>query len=184
MFLEEMPKKQAMNHSLFKEIGDGNSIENEVMYGTCETIKVQCLLHALSNYIPDISADEEACYNCYRQISYNSHFDRTGTRTEENIEKLEFIADETLKDSIKTDYAAEVFNLIIDYAHKFFVRGKKLPAIPAQFTKDTKETKAANDEFGVWFSENREIGDGYKAARIPMERVCNKRGYETQRFCL
>jgi hypothetical protein len=103
VFLEEMPKKQAMNHSLFKEIGDGNSIENEVMYGTCETIKVQCVLHALSNHIPDLSAEEEACYNRYRQISYNSHFDRrTGTRTEENIEKLEFIADETLKDSIKT----------------------------------------------------------------------------------
>ncbi len=168
VFLEEMPKKQAMNHSLFKEIGDGNSIENEIMYGTCETIKVQCLLHALSNHIPDLSAEEEACYNRYRQISYNSHFDRTGTRTEENIAKLEFIADETLKDSIKTDYAAEVFNLIIDYAHKFFVRGKKLPAIPAQFSKDTKETKAANDKFGVWFDENLEVAvDG----KVPEKKI-------------
>jgi len=165
VFLEEMPKKQAMNHSLFKEIGDGNSIENEIMYGTCETIKVQCLLHALSNHIPDLSADEEACYNRYRQISYNSHFDRTGTRTEEDIAKLEFIADETLKDSIKTEYAAEVFNLIIDYAHKFFVRGKKLPAIPAQFSKDTKETKAANDKFG---DENLEIAvDG----KVPEKKI-------------
>jgi len=31
VYLEEMPKTQAMNHSLFKEIGDGVSIENEVM---------------------------------------------------------------------------------------------------------------------------------------------------------
>ena len=161
VFLEEMPKNQAMNHSLFKEIGDGNSIENEIMYGTCETIKVQCLLHALSNYIPDLSADEEACYNRYRQISYNSHFDRSGARTEENIDKLEFIADESLKDSIKTEYAS-------DYAHKFFVRGKKLPAIPAQFSKDTKETKAANDKFGVWFDENLEVAEDGK---VPEKKI-------------
>ena len=81
---------------------------------------------------------------------------------------LEFIADETLKDSIKTEYAAEVFNLIIDYAHKFFVRGKKLPAIPAQFSKDTKETKAANDKFGVWFDENLEVAvDG----KVPEKKI-------------
>ena len=66
VFLEEMPKTQAMNHSLFKEIGDGTSIENEVMYGTCEKIKIQCVLHALSNHIPDLNAEEEACYNRYR----------------------------------------------------------------------------------------------------------------------
>ena len=169
IFLEEMPKTQAMNHSLFKEIGDGTTIENEVMYGTCEKIKVQGVLHALSNHIPDLSAEEEACYNRYRQISYNSHFDRTGTRTEANFEKLEFIADETLKDKIINEHADEVFNLLIEYAHKFFARGKKLPPIPTQFSKDTKETKDLNDKFGVWFSENMEIGGGYKAALKKME---------------
>ncbi len=143
-----------MNHSLFKEIGDGTSIENEVMYGTCEKIKIQCVLHALSNHIPDLSAEEEACYNRYRQISYNSHFDRTKTRVEENYDKLEFIADEGLKETIISEYADEVFNLIIDYAHLFFKRGKKLPPIPKQFQNDANETKDKNDRFGEWFSEN------------------------------
>ena len=168
IFLEEMPKTQAMNHSLFKEIGDGTTIENEVMYGTCERIKVQCVLHALSNHIPDLSAEEEACYNRYRQISYNSHFDRTGTRTESNFEKLEFVADETLKDRIIKEHADELFNLLIEYAHKFFLRGKKLPPIPTQFSKDTKETKDKNDKFGVWFSENMEVGVGYK---VPIKKL-------------
>jgi phage/plasmid-associated DNA primase len=168
IYLEEMPKTQAMNHSLFKEIGDGSSIENEIMYGTCEKIKVQCVLHALSNHIPDLSAEEEACYNRYRQISYNSHFDRTGSRTEANFETLEFIADETLKERIISNHADEVFNILIDYAHKFFIRGKKLPPIPAQFSKDTKETKDKNDKFGVWFSENMEVGVGYK---VPIKKL-------------
>ena len=142
VYLEEMPKMQAMNHSLFKEIGDGVSIENEVMYGTCEKIKVQCVLHALSNHIPDLNAEEEACYNRYRQISYNSHFDRTKMRVEENFNKLEFIADESLKETIINEYDAdEVFNLIIDYGHLFFVRGKKLPPVPKHFQKIQKILK-------------------------------------------
>ncbi len=97
VYLEEMLKTQAMNHSLFKEIDDGVSIENEVMNGTCDKIKIQCVLHAHSNHIADLNAEEEACYNRYRQISYNSHFDRTKTRVEENFDKLEFIAEESLK---------------------------------------------------------------------------------------
>jgi phage/plasmid-associated DNA primase len=168
VFLEEMPKTQAMNHSLFKEIGDGTSIENEVMYGTCEKIKIQCVLHALSNHIPELNAEEEACYNRYRQISYNSHFDRTKTRVEENFDKLEFIADESLKETIINEYADEVFNLIIDYAHLFFERGKKLPPIPKQFQKDTKETQEANDRFGNWFVDNLEEAEG---ERIPIEKI-------------
>ena len=168
VFLEEMPKTQAMNHSLFKEIGDGTSIENEVMYGTCEKIKIQCVLHALSNHIPDLNAEEEACYNRYRQISYNSHFDRTKMRVEENYDKLEFIADESLKETIINEYADEVFNLIIDYAHLFFLRGKKLPPIPKQFQKDTKDTQEANDRFGNWFVDNLEEAEG---ERVPIEKI-------------
>jgi phage/plasmid-associated DNA primase len=168
VFLEEKPKTQAMNHSLFKEIGDGTSIENEVMYGTCEKIKIQCVLHALSNHIPDLNAEEEACYNRYRQISYNSHFDRTKTRVEEKFDKLEFIADESLKETIVNEYADEVFDLIIDYAHLFFQRGKKLPPIPKQFQKDTKETQQANDRFGVWFADNLEEAEDEK---IPIEKI-------------
>ena len=176
IFLEEMPKTQAMNHSLFKEIGDGTSIENEVMYGTCERIKVQCVLHALSNHIPDLSAEEEACYNRYRQISYNSHFDRTGTRTKANFEKLEFVADETLKDRIINEHADEVFNLLIEYAHKFFLRGKKLPPIPAQFSKDTEETKEENDKFGVWFSECLEVAEGKRVALKQILQALKRHG--------
>jgi len=167
-YLEEMPKKQDTNYTLLKEMGDGNTIENEVMYGTCENIPVLCVLHALSNHIPDIDAEEEACYNRYKQISYNSHFDRTGNRTEPNPEALEFIADPILPDIIKKDHYNEVFNLIIDYAHKFYVNNKKLPDIPEQFKKDAKETKENNDKFGCWFNENL-IKDAHQ--RTPLKKI-------------
>ena len=87
---------------------------------------------------------------------------------EENYDKLEFIADESLKETIISEYADEVFNLIIDYAHLFFVRGKKLPPTPRQFQKDTKETQKANDNFGVWFDENLEAAEDGK---VPMQQI-------------
>ena len=73
-----------------------------------------------------------------------------------------------MKETIINEYADEVFNLIIDYAHLFFQRGKKLPPIPKQFQKDTKETQEANDRFGVWFADNLEVAEDEK---IPIEKI-------------
>ena len=173
LYLEEMPKKQDTNYTLFKEIADGKTIENEKMFGTCENISILCIFHALSNHIPDIDAREEACYNRYRQISYNSHFDRTGTRKENNPEKLEFIADTELATTIKNEHYDEVFNLIIDYAHRFYINKRKLPEIPEQFKNDAKETKENNDKFGCWFRDNIKI-DASKNAPLKLIAYLSK----------
>jgi hypothetical protein len=85
-------------------------------------------LFILSNHPPTIDPKEEAVYNRYKQISYCSHFDRTGTRKEGNPEKLQFIADIGLKYKIMNEYISEVFGLIIEHAHKYFKDG--IPAIP------------------------------------------------------
>jgi hypothetical protein len=74
-----------------KELGDGMKTENEVMYGTSELLNILFKLFVLSNNKPSISAEEVAVYNRYKQISYGSHFDRTGERTEEDPNLL-FIA--------------------------------------------------------------------------------------------
>ena len=87
------------------------------------------------------------------------------TRLEENYDKLEFIADESLKETIISEHVDEVFNLIIYYAHLFFVRGKKLPPTPRQFQKDTKETQKAND---AWFDDNLEAAEDGK---VPMQQI-------------
>jgi hypothetical protein len=112
-------------------------------------------------FILDLNAKEEACYNRYRQISYNSHFDRTKMCLEQNYDKLEFIADESLKETIINKYADEVFNLIIHYTH--------LRPIPKQFQKDTKETQEANDRFGVWFVDN--FLEAVEDAKVPIEKI-------------
>lgn len=162
VFMEELPEEKDTNGEIVKELGDGNNIENEIMYGTSEIIKILFKLFALSNFIPKIDPKHSAVYNRYKQISFNSHFDRTGDRIEEDPENLLFIADVKLKDKIIADYSSQVFNLIIDYASKYYVEG--IPNIPAQFIKDTKETQTKNDKFACWFEDNCEKDIGYRVA--------------------
>jgi phage/plasmid-associated DNA primase len=153
VFLEEIPKDKDTNAELMKEISDGKKLENEIMFGTSETINVLFKLFALSNHIPKIDPTKEsAVYNRYKQISFNSHFDRTGTRKEEDESNLLFIADVKLADKIKQDHFNEVFNIVIDYANKYYKNG--LPLIPKQFLDDTKETQKENDLIAKWFDEN------------------------------
>jgi phage/plasmid-associated DNA primase len=152
VWLDEFGKNK-INPDLIKELGDGLTTENEVMFGTSEKINIMFKLFALTNNMPDIDPNDVAVYNRYKQISYASHFDRTGNRLVAEPEKLLFIADTTLGDKIKNDYFDAVFQLIIDYAHKYYINNLKLPNIPAEFLKDAKETQLNNDPFGLWFNE-------------------------------
>jgi phage/plasmid-associated DNA primase len=161
VWLDEFGTTQT-NSELLKQIADGLKIESEVMYGTSDVINIMFKLFALTNIKPVIDAKEEAVYNRYKQMSYGSHFDRTGTRTIENPDKLEFIADTSLSGLIKTQYVNEVFELIIEYANKYYEN--KIPDVPKQFLDDTKETKKNNDPFMTWFEDKCEIDDNGKIA--------------------
>jgi phage/plasmid-associated DNA primase len=169
VWLDELSKRK-LNAELMKEIGDGLKIENEVMFGTSEILKIMFKMWILTNNIPTIDAKDTAVFNRLKQISYGSHFDRTGLRTVENPEKLEFIADISLGDKIKADYKNEIFNFVIDYANKYYKSG--LPSIPQQFKNDTKETQSSNDEFGKWFSENCELDPTGRVAEKAIMARC------------
>ena len=171
VWMDEMPREKDTNAELMKELADGNQVENEVMFGTSESINILFKLFALSNHIPKIDPNETAVYNRYKQVSFNSHFDRTGSRVKECPEELKFIADPTLSTTIKERYFNEVFNLVIDYAHKYFER--KMPTIPGQFVADTKETQEKNDEFGSWFDDNCVVKED---ARTPMKLIMSMSG--------
>jgi len=151
VWLDEFNEKKS-NAEVMKVIGEGSEVENEVMFGTTENINIMFKLWTLTNHIPNIDAKETAVYNRYKQISYGSHFDRTGNRKVVNPDKLEFIADINLGDKIKNEYYNEVFEIIIDYANKYYK--SKIPSIPIQFQNDTKETQMKNDTFGTWFNDN------------------------------
>ena len=138
-----------------KQMAEGKPIENEVLYGTSEAINILYKTFILSNHIPAIDPTEEAVYNRYKQITFGSHFDRTGMRKVENADRLQFIADTSLGDRIKQEYHNEVFALIVDYAKKYIVSG--IGAIPDKFKNDASKTKMENDVILDSIGTNKEL---------------------------
>ena len=96
-----------------------------------------------------------------------------GERRIEDAANLLFIADVSLGDCLKSDYKDEIFNIIIDYANKYYT--DKIPKIPAQFLKDTLETKTNNDEFAKWFIDNCEIDSN---ASTPLKKLVFNSGFK------
>jgi len=164
VWTDEFSRTKKMNATLMKELADGKTIENEIMFGTSDKINILFKMFVLSNFMIKIDATEEAVYNRYKQASFCSNFDRTGTLKEAKPELLKFIADTTLGDRIKTEYRNEVFGLIVEYAKKYNGSIK----IPAKFLGDAKEAKMKNDEFGLWFNDNLTYSD---KGRISMQKI-------------
>ena len=168
VWMDEFEEKKTSAPRM-KEIGDGKTIECEVMFGTSESINIMFKLWVLTNHLPNIDAKEEGVYNRFKQISYGSHFDRTGTRHSSNPDKFQFIADTSLADTIKTQYHNEVFALIIQYAQKYYAQGS--PKVPEQFLKDTNDTKKKNDVFGQFFDEHVVVEE---EARVPLKALVKR----------
>lgn len=163
VWLDEFGKNKT-NAELMKVIGDGTTYENEVMFGTTESLRILFKLFVLTNHLPNIDPNETAVYNRYKQISYASHFDRTGERKIEDPDNLLFIADVELKTRIINEYRDEVFGLIIEYAGLYYTR--RIPPIPIQFINDTKDTQTSNDSFAQWVEDNmRVVPDGKVALK-------------------
>jgi phage/plasmid-associated DNA primase len=144
-------------------------MENEVMFGTIENIKIMFKIFALTTQMPIFKEDDPAIYNRYKQISFLSHFDRHGRRETEEPDKLLFIADTGLDDKLIANYADEIINIVIDYAHKYNTKG--MPKIPDTFMKDTKEAQKKNDTFQLWFDDNCIHSEGKK---LPLKLVTEK----------
>ena len=165
VFMEEFPDR-ALNVDLMKELADGGSMENEIMFGTTEIINIIAMFFVLSNHTPNLDANESAGYNRYKEVSFCSHFDRTGDRMEENPAELEYIADTTLGEKIVTQYRDEVISFIIQYAMRYYKTG--IPRTPMRFLKAEQKTKKANDEFLEWFET---FIEGYNEDRIAEKRI-------------
>jgi len=173
VWTDEFSRTKKMNAELMKELADGKTTENEVLFGTSEKIFILFKMFVLSNFMIKIDAEQTAVYNRYKQISFGSHFDRSGHLKESIPGQLKFIADPTLADKIKNEYYDEVFGLIIEYAQKYNGNIQ----IPEKFIGDAKVAQEKNDEFGMWFAENcMKINNG----KIALEQICEMSGFSKE----
>ena len=151
IYADEGTKKRT-NDSLVKKIGDGLEIENEIMFGYVEIIKIYFKMFVCSNHLPKFEDDNEAVFNRFKQIQMCSHFDTN--RTEDDVEKLEFIGDSSLCDTLAADYVNEIVDIVIGYAVRYYKQG--IPAIPQVFKTAAAKTKLVNNEFATWFFKEYE----------------------------
>jgi len=162
--------KNRTNAALMKKIGDGMTINTDIMYGNTIELKVSYKMFVCSNHIPTIHKDEDAVYNRYKQIQLCSHFDRKGILEKDNYETLDFIADTKLGDVLKAHYKDEIVSLILEYGIKYYSNGG-LPPIPQEFIDAANKTKMENNEFAKWFNLTFTASAGSNVSVDEMENI-------------
>jgi phage/plasmid-associated DNA primase len=170
VYIEELRKNKKMNEALLKEVADGKTIENEIMFGTKETINILFKLFGLSNHTPNFDNDG-GTENRYNQLQFNSCFNKENT--EDNYETLSFIRDNKLADKIKNHYKLAVCDILFEYAYQYTLENKLYPT-PAEFIEATKETIAMNSSFKTWFEDNCEISPDEKTGKNELVEASKK----------
>ena len=171
-YVEELEKGKKQNVELIKELADGKSISNEVMYGTDETINILSKWFILGNHTPAFESDGGMA-NRLRQQQFINNFGRNNK--EERIENgiHYYVPDLLLSDKIKTTYKHALLSLLIKWGRNFELNG--MPDIPEMFVRQAEQTLTMNDGFASWFTDNckNEIG-----ARCGKEELIEVSGYK------
>lgn len=168
VYVEELSKNK-QNTELLKEYGDGKSIENEIMFGTAESINITSKLFCLSNNTPNIDADG-GIQNRYRQLCFNCNFSELNKV--DDYDNLKFIQDNTLSEQLIGKYKDAVFNLLLQYGHNYSKYG--MYKMPDEFRLITNSTLQLNNEFQTWFNESCEIGEEFKCSKQEIESSYKK----------
>jgi len=158
-YINELKEKN-LNVDLIKDVCDGAQINNEIMYGTTEMIRINCKIIATSNYTPKFKNDN-GIKRRYRQLQFRSQFvDReTYDKMNEKQKKISFPKIE-IKELLKTEYKYEFLDIIFSYSKKYYT--DKDIRIPLDFKMLSDETCNANDMFSLFRDEYlEEDEDGY-----------------------
>ena len=155
-FINELKEKN-LNVDLIKDVCDGASINNEVMYGTTEKINIRCKIIATSNYTPKFKNDN-GIKRRYRQLQFTSQFvDQEGyIKLTEQQRKYSFPKIE-IKDLLINEYKYEFLDIIFSYSKKYYE--DKNIIIPYDFKKLSEQTCSSNDQFSMFKEEYLEADD-------------------------
>ena len=143
IYANEFDDKQSIESSIFKEIADGNTISNEVMFGTNKTLNLTAKAFITSNYTPKFDKQDQGVARRYIHLQFNSKFGK-----KDNIENLEFVKDLKFKDKL-LECKHELIDILLDYANKVYING--MPEYPILYKTEQQSILGMNNEFKEFF---------------------------------
>ena len=154
----EFDDKKEVDSKMFKEIADGESIKNEIMFGTSIKSKINAKPFIIGNYTLKFDKQDKGIERRYKHLQFNTKFLDKDDLDQEDPENLQFWKDKTFKQKL-IDKKNEFIDIIIEYANKYYIN-QKLPEIPQEFKEEQNEVLNCNNDFMNWFNDlDKNIGD-------------------------
>mgnify|MGYP006398499467 CR=1 FL=1 len=163
----EFDDKKEVDAKMFKEIADGETIKNEIMFGTSIKAKINAKPIIIGNYTLKFDKQDKGIERRYKHLQFNTKFCDKDELEEEDPSKLQFFKDKSFKQKL-IDKKHEFIDIIIEYANNYFIN-EKLPTIPDEFKEEQNEVLNANNDFMNWFSDvPKNIGDDQYCSSIEL----------------
>ena len=163
----EFDDKKEVDAKIFKEIADGETIKNEIMFGTSVKAKINAKPIIIGNYTLKFDKQDKGIERRYKHLQFNTKFCDKDELEEEDSSKLQFFKDKSFKQKL-IDKKHEFIDIIIEYANNYFIN-EKLPTIPDEFKEEQNEVLNANNDFMNWFSDvPKNIGDDQYCSAVEL----------------
>ena len=173
VYLDEMKKGKKIDSKYVKLIADGKLYENEILFGTTNTFKIQAKAFLLLNHMTDFDAMDLGVYRRYTHLQFDSEFDVLNKYKlkKDNYEKLKFIPDLKFTDKMIEKKLA-LTHILLDYAYETYING--IPPMPIEFEEQKELMNDCNAEINEWLesiiyndsnekTSKQEIIDRYKS---------------------
>ena len=105
---------------LYKDLVDGNTITNKVMYGTTEEIQITFKINILSNHIPKFENDKGILRRGLMAELTNCFLDEHEYRKKKGT----YLLDNTLLMKFNDEkYKQSFFNILLNYSIQYYKKG-------------------------------------------------------------
>ena len=92
-----MDDKKEVDSKMFKEIADGETIKNEILFGYSDTYKITAKPVILGNYTLKFDKMDKGVERRYKHLQFNSKFHEDYEIEKEDPKKLQFLKDKKFK---------------------------------------------------------------------------------------
>lgn len=143
VYTEELDKSK-IDGDLLKDVVDGDTINNEVLFGTTEPIEINFKLMFFSNNLMNFDNDAGIERRTITTEFKSKFVDEADYETEKVSNLNVFVKDPHFLDKFDSpDYKNALVHLLLPYAKKYFENGI---TVPEKIKKTTKELCNENDK--------------------------------------